>query len=143
MLFTVNDSRLNFLKRFLTAARAPPASFKIIASPRQRRHSIIIYGAKTAFQTQASAKQSQTFESCLSGVWKMKLPGGRSSHCPPQADWDERFLFWKMKLGRSSLASNSRARSGHNFWQVCFWSCKNHWPAERRERTDARPERHL
>ena len=143
MLFTVNDSRLHFLKRFLTAARAPPASFKIISSPRKRRHCRIIFGAKIAFQTQASAKQSQTFESCLSGVWKIKLPGGRSSRCPPQADLEERFLFWKMKLGRSSLASNSRARSGHSFWKVCFWSRKNSRPAERRERTVARPERHL
>ena len=143
MLFTVNDSRLNFLKRFLTAARAPPASFKIITSPQKRRHCRIIFGAKIAFQTQASAKQAQTFESCLSGVWKIKFPGGRSSRCPPQADWEERFLFWKMKLGRSSLASNPRARSGHNFWQVCFWSWKNLRHTERRERTDARPERHL
>ena len=23
----------------------------------------------------------------------MKLPGGRSSRCPPQADWEEKFLF--------------------------------------------------
>jgi len=51
-------------------------------------------GAKTAFQTKASAKQAQTFESCLSGGWKIKLPGGKSSHCPPQADWEERFLFF-------------------------------------------------
>ena len=143
MLFTVNDSSLHFLKRFLTAARAPPASLKIISSPRKRRHCRIIFGAKIAFQTQASAKQAQTFESCLSEVWKMKLPGGRSSRCPPQADWEERSLFWKMKLGRSSLASNSRARSGHSFWQVCFWSWKIHRNADRRERTDARPERHL
>ena len=127
----------------MTAARAPPANFKIIASPRQLRHSKKDFGAKTAFQTQASAKQLQNFESCLSGVWKMKLPGGRSSRCPPQADLDERLLFRMRKLGRSSLDSNSRARSGHNFWQVCFWSWKNHRHAERRERTDARPERHL
>ena len=120
-----------------------PRVLKIITSPRQRRQPRPTTRAKTAFQTQASAKQAQTFESCLSGVWKMKLPGGRLSQCPPQADLEERFLFWKMELGRSSLASNSRARSGHNFWQVCFWSWRNHRHSERRERTDARPERHL
>ena len=118
MLFTINESRLNFLKRFMTAARAPPRFLKIIASPRQRRTT----GAKTAFQTQASAKQAQTFERCLNGVWKMKLSGGRTSRCPPQADLEERLSTWKKAFGRSSLASNSRARSGHNFWQVCFWS---------------------
>ena len=131
------------MKLFGPLRALPPRVLKIIASSQQRRQTRPNTGAKTAFQTQASAKQAQIFESCLSGVWKMKLSGGRLSRCPPQADQEERFLFWKMELGRSSLASNSRARSGHNFWQVCFWSWKIHRHAERRERTDARPERHL
>ena len=118
----------------------PPASFEYhhVATT-----AATTTGEKNAFQTQASAKQALEFESCLSGRCKMQLLCGRSSRCPPQADLEERLSTWKKAFGRSSLASNSRARSGHNFWQVCFWSWKIHRHAERRERTDARPDRHL
>ena len=61
--------QIKFFEKIFDRCARSPASFKIIASPRQRRHCKKDFGAKTAFQTQASAKLAQTFESCLSGVW--------------------------------------------------------------------------
>ncbi|MBO4639332.1 MAG: hypothetical protein J5710_06200 [Treponema sp.] len=51
------------------------------------------FEAKTAFQNKASAKQSQTFESGLSGVLEDKLFSWKKSICPK--DFIEAFSFFK------------------------------------------------
>lgn len=66
-------SELNFFDR---CARSPPRLKK--SSCRRGATAGKQFGAKTGFQIQASAKQAQTFESCLSGVFEDKLFPGKN-----------------------------------------------------------------
>lgn len=93
-------SGLNFFDRcarsprdFWKYGRSRHASLKALSQPFCRFQKIVNlqsscrrgatagknqFGAKTAFQNQASAKQSQTFESCLSVVLEYALFSGRN-----------------------------------------------------------------
>ena len=67
-LFVFKVSRLNFLRSYSDRCARSPRSFENQRAVAERRLGRRSFGAKTAFQIQAFAKQSQTFESCLSGV---------------------------------------------------------------------------
>lgn len=67
-------SELNFFDR---CARSPPR-LKKSSCRRGATAGKNVFEAKTAFQSQASAKQSQTFESCLSGVFEDELFPGKN-----------------------------------------------------------------
>ena len=69
------------------------------------------FEAKTAFQNKASAKQSQTFESGLSGVLEDKLFSWKKSICPK--DFIEAFSFFKKHTEGAVLLNFKWPRSGH------------------------------
>ena len=100
---------------------------------------------KTAYQIQAVAKHPQLLEAVWTefhGEWM----SGRNQVVRRRRTV-RGMLPLEDKLGRSSLASNSRAQSGHSFWQVWFWSWKNLGPlsvgsARTRDQSDLR-KRHI
>ena len=100
---------------------------------------------KTAYQIQAVAKHPQLLEA----VWTELLDEWMSgkNRAVRRRRTVREMLLLEEKLGRSSLASNPRARSGHSFWQVCFWSWKTLGPlsngsARTRDQSDLR-KRHI
>ena len=77
-LFVFKVSRLNFLSSFFDRCARSPRGFKNQRAVAERQLGRRSFGAKTAFQIQASAKQSQTFESCLSGALEDDVFHGRN-----------------------------------------------------------------
>lgn len=126
---------LNFLDR---CARSPPR-FRNHCAVAERRLGRISSERRLLFQIQASAKQSQTFESCLSGALEDAFLSWTNQFVRRTSSMHFHFVRGIRKEQSCSISSGRVAGTG--LWQVYDWSWKNHRSAERRERTDARPER--
>lgn len=128
-------SGLNFFDR---CARSP-RSFRNQRAVAERRLGTISSERRRLFQIQASAKQSQTFESCLSGALEDDVLSWTNQFVRRTSSRNCHFVRGIRKELSYSISSGRVAGTG--LWQVCDWSWQNHRSAERRERTDARPER--
>ena len=128
-------SELNFFDR---CARSP-RDFRNQRAVAKRRLGTISSERRLLSQIQASAKQSQTFESCLSGALEDAFLFQTNQFVRRTSSKHFHFVRGIRKEQSCSISSGRVAGTG--LWQVCDWSWKNHRSAERRERTDARPER--
>lgn len=128
-------SGLNFFDR---CARSP-RSFRNHRAVAERRLGTISSERRLLFQIKASAKQSQTFESCLSGALEDDRFTRTNQFVRRTSSMHFHFVRGIRKEQSCSISSGRVAGTG--LWQGCDWSWKNHRSAERRERTDARPER--
>lgn len=128
-------SGLNFFDR---CARSPLV-FRNQRAVAKRRLGTISSERRLLSQIQASAKQSQTFESCLSGALEDAFLFQTNQFVRRTSS--KHFHFVRGIRKEQSCSISSGRVAGKGLWQVCDWSWKNHRSAERRERTDARPER--
>lgn len=74
--------------------------------------------SEDGFSNTSGCEASATFKSCLNEAFENCIRG-QKTNCPQDVVSMRNFDLAD-KFGRSSLASNTRARSGHYFWQVCF-----------------------
>ena len=104
-LFVFKVSRLNFLRSFSDRCARSPRSFENHRAVAERRLGRRSFGAKTAFQIQASAKLSQTFESCLSGVLEDDVFPGRNQFVRRTSSGDIHFSRGIRKEQSCSISS--------------------------------------
>ena len=129
-----------FWKFFFDRCALPPPRFW---KSSRRRGSDDIWRISSERRLLFKSKRLRSRRKLLKAVWaelwKMLFYSGRIYLS--EGPYRGIFIFSRGIRKEQSCSIPSGRIAGTSLWQVCFWSWKNPRPAERRERTDARPER--